>query len=332
MEYIKINNTDISVSRIVFGTWAIGGWMWGGTEEQDGINTIKAALDTGINMIDTAPVYGLTQSEKMVGKVLKEYGRSKIVLATKFGLEWTPSGDKIYRNSTKERILKEIDDSLKRLQTDYVDLYQVHWPDDLVPFEETAEIMYQLYKKGKIRAIGVSNYSPEQMDAFRSVAPINTCQPQYNLFERAIEDDILPYCIENNITTLLYSNLCRGMLSGRMKKDTVFSGDDLRRDDPKFQPPRFQQYIEAVTKLDEFAQENYGKRIIHLAVRWILDQPGCGISIWGARRPSQIDPIKDIVGWSLDEEAIKKINDIVNETVTDPIGPEFLLPPNRENI
>ena len=329
MEYIQIKGTDLNVSRIGLGTWAIGGWLWGGTDEKTSIRTIHAALEKGINLIDTAPVYGFGVSEEIVGKAISEYkNREEIVIATKVGLEWKEG--KIFRNSSKQRILKEIDESLKRLKTDYIDIYQVHWPDPLIPIEETAQAMYELYKEGKIKAIGVSNYSPEQMDVFRQVAPLHTAQPPYNLFERGIEKDVLPYCRKHAIITLMYGSLCRGLLSGRMRLETKFKGDDLRNIDPKFQSPRYSQYLKAVELLDQFAQKNYSKRVIHLALRWLLDQPGVSVALWGARRPEQLEPVDEIFGWSLDAQAKEVIDRIINESIKDPVGPEFMAPPARE--
>ncbi len=329
MEYIQITGTDIKASRIGLGTWAIGGWLWGGTEEEASIRTIHSALDKGINLIDTAPVYGFGLSEEIVGKAVAQYGnREKVVIATKVGLEWKDG--KVFRNSSRARIAEEIEDSLRRLQTDYIDIYQIHWPDPVVPIEETAEAMNELYKQGKIKAIGVSNYSVEQMEIFRKTALLHVSQPPYNLFERGIEKDVLPYCHKNKIITLLYGALCRGLLSGRMKPDTKFEGDDIRKFDPKFKEPRYSQYLRAVERLDNFAREKYGKRVIHLAVRWMLDQPGAGIALWGARNPAQLDSVDDIMGWSLDKEAIETIDKIINETVKDPVGPEFMAPPGRQ--
>jgi len=303
--------------------------LWGGTDEKTSIRTIHAALEKGINLIDTAPVYGFGVSEEIVGKAISEYkNREEIVIATKVGLEWKEG--KIFRNSSKQRILKEIDDSLKRLKTDYIDIYQVHWPDPLIPIEETAQAMYELYKEGKIKAIGVSNYSPEQMDVFRQVAPLHTAQPPYNLFERGIEKDVLPYCRKHAIITLMYGSLCRGLLSGRMRLETKFKGDDLRNIDPKFQSPRYSQYLKAVELLDQFAQKNYSKRVIHLALRWLLDQPGVSVALWGARRPEQLEPVDEIFGWSLDAQAKEVIDRIINESIKDPVGPEFMAPPARE--
>ncbi|HML95932.1 MAG TPA: aldo/keto reductase [Thermodesulfobacteriota bacterium] len=328
MEFTKISGTDIESSRIGLGCWAIGGWLWGGSEERESIDTIISALDRGITLIDTAAIYGFGRSEEIVGKAIAEYGnRGKIILATKAGLDWT-SG-KVYRNSTRDRIMKEVEDSLTRLRTDYIDIYQIHWPDYDTPIEETAKAMNELFERGVIKAIGVSNYSPEQMDVFRKNSPLHTSQPPYNLFERGIEEDILPYCDGNKITMLLYGAICRGLLSGRMNKDTQFEGDDIRKADPKFGEPRFAQYLEAVSLLDEYARKHYGKRVIHLAVRWVLDKAPSHIALWGARRPSQLDPVGDITGWSLKNEDFEAIDRILEEAISEPVGPEFMAPPEH---
>src|SRR6478736_7975318 len=189
VEYVEIPHTELKVSRVAIGTWAIGGWKWGGTDEAESIATIRAALAHGVRVIDTAPVYGFGRSEEIVGKAIADGLRSQVILATKVGLEWQDG--KITRNASRERIMREIDDSLRRLRTDYIDVYQVHWPDPKVPMEETAKAMRELYEQGKIRAIGVSNFSVEQMERFRSVAPLHVVQPPYNLFEREIEAEIL---------------------------------------------------------------------------------------------------------------------------------------------
>jgi aryl-alcohol dehydrogenase-like predicted oxidoreductase len=328
METAMIPNTALDVSRVALGTWAIGGWMWGGTDEAESIATIRAAVEQGIDLIDTAPAYGFGRSEELVGKALAEGGlRAKVRIATKVGLEWRDG--KVFRNASAPRIFKEIRDSLSRLRTDYIDLYQVHWPDPLVPIEKTAEALGTLYDVGRIRAIGVSNFSVEQMERFRQVAPLHSVQPPYNLFERDMEAEILPYCRANGIAVLGYGALCRGLLSGKMSATTTFAGDDLRQTDPKFQQPRFAQYLAAVARLDDLARRRYGKRVIHLAVRWMLDQ-GVTTALWGARNPDQLAPVADVMGWSLDEAAKNEVERILRETVTDPIGPEFMAPPPRE--
>jgi aryl-alcohol dehydrogenase-like predicted oxidoreductase len=328
MEFVDIPGTSLKASRIALGTWAIGGWMWGGTDENEAIRTIHAALDGGINLVDTAPVYGFGRSEEIVGKALAEGGRrQRAVIATKVGLDWKDG--KPFRNAGKARIVKEAEDSLRRLQTDVIDLYQVHWPDPNTPIAETAEAMGELYRAGKIRAIGVSNFSPAQMDAFRAIAPLHTAQPPYNLFERAIEQDVLPYCRDRDIVMLAYGSLCRGLLSGSMTKASRFTGDDLRKSDPKFQAPRFEQYVAAVEQLDRFARDRYGKQVIHLAVRWVLDRNDMDIALWGARRPDQLAPIGEVMGWRIDSAAMAEIDRILQETIKNPVGPEFMAPPDR---
>jgi len=324
-EFVNIPKTPLRVSRVALGTWAMGGWMWGGTDRRDSVATIQAALDQGINLIDTAPVYGFGVSEEIVGEALKGR-RARTVIATKVGIEWRDS--KVYRNASRTRILREIDDSLRRLGTDYIDIYQVHWPDPLVPMEETAQAMRLLYERGKIRAVGVSNFSVDQMKEFRKVCPLHVLQSPYNLFEREIDVDIVPYCRANDIATLGYGALCRGLLSGRMQLDTAFEGDDLRRMDPKFQPPRFAQYLKAVRRLDEFAEHRFGRHVIHLAVRWMLDQ-GISVALWGGRHPQQLVAARGVAGWSLDDAERDRIERIVNTSVIDPIGPEFMAPPQR---
>ena len=319
--------SSLNISRIALGTWAIGGWMWGGSEEAQSIATIRAAFDQGIDVIDTAPVYGFGRSEEIVGKALAEGRlRDKVRIATKVGLEWR--GGRVFRNASRKRIFQEFYDSLRRLRTDFIDLYQVHWPDSAVSIEETAEAMRTLFDLGRIGAIGVSNFSVEQIERFRKIAPLHSVQPPYNLFERDIERELLPYCHDNGIAVLGYGAICRGLLSGRMRADTRFTGDDLRNADPKFQLPRYAQYLSAVRRLEEFARQRYGKSVLSLAVRWILDQ-GVTVALWGARNPAQLGPVGEVMGWSLDDAARGEIDAILRATITDPVGPDFMAPPVR---
>ncbi len=327
MEFAQIAGTNLRISRVGLGTWAIGGWMWGGSDECEAIGTIQAAFGHAINLVDTAPVYGFGHSEEIVGKAIAGAElRDQAVIATKVGLDWKDG--KPFRNASRARILTEIDASLKRLRTDHIDIYQVHWPDPKTPVAETADAMRSLLEQGKIRAIGVSNFSIAQMEEFRTVAPLHVVQPPYNLFERAIEADILPYCRTNGIAVLGYGALCRGLLSGHLRADTKFEGDDLRRTDPKFQAPRFVQYLAAVARLDELARERYGKTVIDLAVRWNLDA-GITCALWGARRPDQLAPVNEASGWSIDDEGKAVIEKILREEIIDPVGPEFMAPPER---
>jgi aryl-alcohol dehydrogenase-like predicted oxidoreductase len=327
MELTAIAGITIRAARIGLGTWSIGGSGWGGTDEGDAIRTIRTALERGINLIDTAPVYGFGRAEKIVGKALAEAGlRERVIIATKVGLEWNQRG-MLTRNASAKRVRTEVEESLRRLQTDVIDLYQVHWPDPKTSIEETAAALAELQQRGVIRAIGVSNYSPEQMEEFRKVATLAAAQPPYNLFEREIEANVLPYCRAQELTTLAYSSLCRGLLSGRMRQDTNFAADDIRRSDPKFQPPRYARYLRAVERLDQFARERYGKRVIHLAIRWLLDRPGVGIALWGARRLQQLDAVSGALDWHIDAQAAREIDQIVEQEIGAGIGAGFMAPP-----
>jgi aryl-alcohol dehydrogenase-like predicted oxidoreductase len=324
MESLYIGGVSSPASRVGLGTWAIGGWMWGGTDTWEAVRTIQAAVDQGINLIDTAPVYGFGRSEELVGQALVPDGRrNRAVIATKVGLQWI--NGRIYRNASPARIRIEVENSLRRLRTDYIDLYQVHWPDAAVPIEATAAEMGKLLKEGKIRAIGVSNYNTAQIARFRTVAPIHAIQPPLNLFERAAETEVIPYARESGLVVLAYGALCRGLLTGSVTNTSKFPTDDLRSSDPKFQLPRREQYVAAVAALDKLARERYGKSVLALAVRWVLDR-GNTIALWGARRAAQLAPVGDVMGWHIDQSTMTEIDRILTTTVHDPVGPEFMAP------
>jgi aryl-alcohol dehydrogenase-like predicted oxidoreductase len=331
IETVKHDNIPVPFSRVGLGTWAIGGWMWGGSDEAASIKTIQRAIDLGINLIDTAPAYGFGHSEEIVGKALADGGRrDKAVLATKVALEWFDGN--VYRNATPERIREEIEDSLRRLRTDRVDLYQVHWPDPLVPIEDTAETLLELQQEGKVLALGVSNFSPAQMDAWRRVAPLHSTQPPYNIFEREIENDVLPYALQHKLLVLSYGAICRGLLSGRMSLNRKFDGDDLRRKDPKFQRPRFSQYLKAADRLGQHAWESHGKSLLAFAIRWILDRGETMTALWGARNAAQLDAVEQAFGWELSSDDYTEVDRILCQTIKDPVGPEFMAPPPREAV
>ena len=323
MEYFTLNTAQ--VSRIGLGTWAIGGSEWGEVSDSDAIATCRAVFEHDINLTDTAPIYGYGRAEELVGKAMRQHGhRERFYVATKAGLEWNARG--VFANSDPVRLRKEFEDSLRRLGTEYVDLYQIHWPDTTLPVERAAEVLRTLYEEGRIRAIGVSNFSAAQMEAFRNIAPLHSNQPPYNLFERAVDDEVLPYCREHSIAVLTYSSLSRSLLAGRLTLDMQFPEGDIRRVDPKFQSPRFAQYLQAVTRLNDFAREHYGKSVLELAARWVLDRPGVSAALWGAKRPEQLNAVDGIFGWNLDGAAMAAIDAIVRESVSDPIGPEYLTP------
>ena len=209
METTKIAGVD--VSRIGLGTWAIGGLEWGAVPDEVAVATCLGALDRGINLIDTAPIYGHGRSEEIVGKAMRAHGhREAFFIATKGGLDWSSS--RCCANSTEQSLRKELEDSLRRLGTDFIDLYQIHWPDTLVPVAETAALLAEFQREGKVRALGVSNFSIQQMEEFRSVVPLSSNQPPYNIFERQIDSEILPWCAANSVAVLTYSSLCRSLL------------------------------------------------------------------------------------------------------------------------
>ena len=328
METIEIGASGITASRIALDTFPMGGWNWGGhtTDLIRSMSTIRSAVESGITLIDTAPVYGFGLAERIVGTVLSGGLRDRAIIATKTGLQWRDG--KARRNASPEHIRREVEESLRRLRTDHIDLYQVHWPDPLVPIHDTALTLGRLLKDGKIRAIGVSNYSPAQMDEFRQAAPIHFVRSPYNLFERGVENAVLPYAREHNITVLSYGALCRGLLSGMMTSATQFKDDDVRRSDPKFHEPRFAQYLSAVASLNRYARACYGMQVVSLAVRWVLDQ-GNTIALWGARRPEQLDPAKAAMGWKLDDMAMRYLDKVIQHTVKDPVGLELMAPASR---
>ena len=325
----KTTVAGIAVSRIGLGTWAIGGTEWGAVLEEDAIATCLGAIERGFNLIDTAPIYGRGRAEEIIGKAVTRHGhRDAFYIATKAGLEWTRHG--VFANSTPARLRHELEESLRRLATNYIDLYQIHWPDTRTPIAESAAVLADFVREGKVRALGVSNFSVEQMSEFRRVAPLASDQPPYNIFERNIDAEVLPWCKGNGIAVLTYSSLCRSLLGGRVHRGMKFDPSDVRYVDPKFQEPRFGQYMTAVERLTAFAQERFGKSIIELAARWVLDRPGVSVALWGAKRPQQLDDASGVMGWKLDPEAMAEIDRIVAESVTDPVGPEYLTPSVRE--
>src|ERR1700730_3577293 len=331
IETVKCDNIPLPISRIGLGTWAIGGWMWGGRDESESIKIIQNALYRAINLIAPAPVYGFGHSEEIVGKALADGGRrDKAVLATKVALEWIDGN--VYRNSTPERIREEIEDSLRRVRTDLIDLYHVDGADPLVRIEDTAETLLELQREGKILGLGVSNFSPEQMDAWRRVAPLHSTQPPYNIFEREIENDVLPYALQHKLLVLSYGAICRGLLSGRMSLNRKFDGDDLRIKDPKFQQPRFTQYLKAADRLGQHAWENHGKTLLAFAIRWILDRGETMTALWGARNAGQLDAVEQAFGWKLSSDDYAEVDRVLRETIKDPVGPEFMAPPSREPV
>jgi aryl-alcohol dehydrogenase-like predicted oxidoreductase len=284
----------------------MGGDFWGKSDDDASIDTIRASLDAGINTIDTAPVYGNGHSEEIVGKAIKGRKREDIIIATKCGIDIV---GKTGRNSSPELLYKEIDASLKRLGTDYVDLYQVHWPDPNTPLEETFTALSKIVESGKVRYVGVSNYSPEQMEEASKYCEIVSLQPPYSLLQREIEDEVLPYCIEKGIGVLSYGSIGAGALTGKFKTRPIFNDDD-RRDKfyDFFSEENWPKTAALVDVLREIA-DSRGKPVVHVAINWVLKQEGITVALVGARTPEQAIMNAGAGEWSLSDEENKMIND-----------------------
>lgn len=326
MEHIVIPGTGKKAARLAIGTWVLGGLFSGCKDEKEFIRILHRAFDSGINLIDTAPLYGLGKTEELVGKALKQYGhKDQIILATKFGL--SVKEKKIYRDARKEIVRKEIEDSLRNLQVDCVDLYQLHWPDLSTPFSETAEVLAQLKKEGKIKSVGLSNCTREELENFEQYLPVQAVQIAYNFFERDLEKDLLAYCHKKGIAVLGYGPLCRGILSGEMQRGESFVEGDLRGFDPKFKEPRYSKYLRCVDLLQKWALEKYCCPLPILAIRWTLEKGV--ISLWGPRTAVQLISPKQLQGWKIKEEDLREIDAIIASQIQDPIGIEFLAPSCR---
>lgn len=325
MERIRFGQTEMEVSRIVLGTWVTGGWAWGGSDENEALRAVLHALELGINFIDTAPVYGFGKSERIIGQALKEWGsREQIVIATKCGLEWDDK-ERIRRNSSPKRIFEEIDQSLRRLGVDYIDLYQIHWPDPKTPSEMFMEAMIKIQEKGKIRYIGVSNFNKDQLIDCLNCGPIHSLQPPFNIFEQEARIELLPFCQEHGIPTLAYGGLCRGLLTGKFTGDESFPRGDLRRADPKFKPDRFKNYVKAVNAISKLAS-SYGKSVAQFALRWALQQPGITTVIAGARTAAQVEENVGAANWQISDQHLADVQSILEKYIKNPIGPEFMTP------
>ena len=314
MVYRKIENIDKLISPLCLGTWAFGGDVWWGRQEdKDSVSVLDKTIEAGINIIDTAPVYGRGRSERVIGAYIRKKNvRNKIILATKLGLSW--QGAKILHNLTKKRMLEEVDESRKRLRVDYFDLYQVHWPDPDTPVRETAEVMYDLYKSGVTKAVGVSNYSVIQMREFIKYCPLHCLQPQYSMFVRAIEEEIVPFCIKNNIAVISYAPLYSGILTGKFFFDGVDIPDDTNRKLKKkdLEEPLFSINKKTLSRLKEIAA-SYGKTLTQLVINWNFNQPGITSAIVGTRNALQLKENTGSMGWSLSAKDTRKITNILQE-------------------
>lgn len=310
MRYQKLGQTDIQVSCVGIGTWAMGGDYWGEIDEQLCVDAIHASLDMGVNLIDTAPIYGLGRSEKIVGKAIKGRKREDIILATKCGVPYLDG-----RDLSKKSVIAEAEASLRRLGADYIDIYQAHWPDVKTPAEETMEAFLQLKKEGKIRAIGLSNFSIEQIDAFRQYGVIDTFQPQYSLVQRQIEKDILPYCRKAGFGVLTYGSLGAGLLTGKYTEAPKMEGAERRRRFYKFyEEPYFSRALTLVEVLREIAAA-HSCPVGQVAINWVNQQPGVSTSLVGCKNPRQAQQNAGSGEWELSAEEIARITQYSDEVM-----------------
>ena len=304
MKFRKLGSSDLNMSVITLGTWGMGGDFWGKVDDELSIATIQAALDAGITSIDTAPAYGRGHSEEIIGKAIKGRKREDIILATKVGIDIHHNKEHI---CTPETIQQEIEESLTRLDTDYIDLYQVHWPDLHTPIEKTFTALNKLRESGKVRYIGVSNFSCEQMDEAAKYCPIVSAQPPYSLLKRDIEKDIMPYCIEHGMGMLSYGSIGAGALTGKFKERPVFDEDDKRGNFYAFfSEENWPKTRTMIDTLEEIAA-GHGKPTVHAAINWVLKQPGITVALVGARTPEQVIMNAQAADWELSDEENAKI-------------------------
>lgn len=292
MKSSVLGSSGIMCSRVGLGTWAMGGWMWGGNDDDDAIRSIHAALDAGVNLIDTAPAYGLGHAETLVGTAIQGR-RDQVVLATKCGLVWhtqrgtlffNEEGQDVYRYLGKDSIAYEVEQSLARLKTDYIDLYFTHWQDATTPIAETMDALLALKQQGKIRAIGISNADETILAEYLRYGPVDAIQERYSLLDRSIEKDLVPLCRANQVAVHGYSSLALGLLAGPIDPARVFGGDDQRKDNPRFSAENRAQLVNffaAVEPIRAFHDCSHGQ----LMIAWCLSN--VGVALCGARTPAQ---------------------------------------------
>jgi methylglyoxal reductase len=289
-----IGRSGVKASAVGLGTWAIGGWMWGGTDEAQSIAAIEASLDAGVTLIDTAPAYGLGRAEEIVGKAIAGR-RDKAVIATKCGLVWhtqkgshffDQDGRPVHRYLGRDAIIHEVEESLRRLGTDYIDLYITHWQDATTPIGETVAALEELKTAGKIRAIGASNVNRSELEQYIETGSLDAIQERFSMIDRKIEVDLLPLTVRNGVATLSYSSLALGLLSGTIGPDRVFSGDDQRKDNPRFSVAN-RQKAKAFSDAIRPVAERHGASIAQVVIAWTLAQEGVTFALCGARNPAQ---------------------------------------------
>lgn len=325
MEYRKLGHSDLEVSAITFGAWAAGGWMWGSTDRNEAIEAIRASYELGVTSMDTAPIYGQGTSEEIVGEAIKGISRDKVQILTKFGMRWdldkgtlamqSKNNDgkdiDIYKYAGKESIIYECEQSLKRLGTDYIDLYQIHWPDVTTPIDETFEAVSKLIEQGKVRFAGVCNYNAQQLAEAEKTLKLVSNQIPFSMVNRGIEEETVPYCIENNKSILAYSPLERGLLTGKISPDYKFQAGDHRANHAHFQADFIQKTNQLLDKIKPIADE-HDATLGQLVLRWTIERPGVTIALAGARNAEQAVQNSKAMDIQLSKEEIETIDKLVN--------------------
>ncbi|WP_018621573.1 aldo/keto reductase [Spirosoma luteum] len=326
MEYRKLGDSDLTISVITFGAWAAGGWMWGGTERSEAVKAIQESYHVGVTSIDTAPIYGQGLSEEIVGEAIKGFPRDKVQILTKYGMRWDlAKGDfamhskdnsgrdiDIYKYAGKESIIEECENSLKRLGTDYIDLYQIHWHDKTTPIDETMEAVTRLIEQGKVRYAGVCNYSAELMREAAKTINLVSNQVPYSMVKRDIEAETVPYCIEHNKAILAYSPLERGLLTGKMKPGHEFAQDDHRASLYFFKDENLKRVDAFLDKIKPMADDKQAT-VGQLVLRWTVEQPGITIALVGARDATQALQNAASMDIKLSAEEIGQITEELNK-------------------
>jgi hypothetical protein len=317
MKHTILGKSGLDVSRIAFGTWQLGG-DWGPTDTVAAMEAIRRAAEKGVTLFDTAQAYGFGQSEQLLAAALRTIPRQELVIATKGGLR--PAGNGVVRDASPAWIRQGVDASLRALGSDYIDLFQLHWPDPTTPFVETAEALAKLIADGKIRHVGVSNFDVGQMEAFSATLPVETLQPPYHLFRRDIEADVLPYTSANNVGVLVYGPLAHGLLGGHLGPDTTFAPGDWRAKSPMFSGEIFAGNLRVVARLEELATQELGITLAQLATAWTLTNPAVHVAIVGTRNAAHVDEALAAAEIDLDDEVMQRIN-LIMADATPVAGP-----------
>jgi len=321
MEYRQLADSGLQVSAITFGAWAAGGWMWGKTDRNDAIEAIKASYDLGVTSIDTAPIYGQGDSEDIVGEAIKGLPRDKVQILTKFGMRWNLTKGSlafksknnsgrdidIYKYAGRESIIEECENSLKRLGTDYIDLYQIHWPDTTTPIAETMEAVSRLIQQGKVRYAGVCNYNAAQMKEAEETLKLASNQIPFSMVNREVENETVPYCVQYNKAVLAYSPLERGLLTGKMHAGQTFAEGDHRAGNKFFSDESIVRTNAFLEKIKPLAKSK-NATLAQLVIRWTIERPGITIALVGARDAAQAIQNAQAINITLTPEDIALID------------------------